>query len=223
MDVSQAVSSRHSVRAYLDTPVPGETIRRVLAAAARAPSGGNVQPWHIDVVAGEPLARLKALMAQRAAETPAGETLEYDIYPSNLWSPYRERRFKVGEDMYARLGIPRENKEARRRWMAQNYQCFGAPLALFCSIDRRMGAPQWCDLGMYLQTVMLLARAEGLDTCPQEAWSLYPQTLGRFLELPQERILFCGMSIGTADPGAPVNALRAERAALEEFTRFRGI
>lgn len=223
MDLMQAIASRRSVRGFLDTPVAGETIRRVLTLAARAPSGGNVQPWHIQVVAGEPLARLKTIMATRVAEAPAGETTEYDIYPKNLVAPYRDRRFKLGEDMYAKIGIPREDKEKRRRWMSQNYQCFGAPMALFCSIDRRMGAPQWSDLGMFLQTVMLLLRAEGLDSCPQECWSLYPQTLGSFLELPPEQMLFCGMSIGYADPDQPVNQLRADRAPLEEFVKFRGI
>jgi nitroreductase len=223
MDVIEAVSSRRSVRAFLSRPVPEETIRRVLALAARAPSGGNLQPWHIDVVAGEPLVRLKALMRGRVAETPEGEPTEYDVYPKSLWSPYRERRFKLGEDMYEKLRIPREDKEARRRRMGENFQCFGAPLVLFCSIDRRMGAPQWSDLGMYLQTTMLLLRGEGLDSCAQEIWSLYPQTLGCFLGLPPERMLFCGMSIGYADPTQPVNDLRSERAPLEEFVSFHGL
>lgn len=223
MDVVEAVLSRHSVRAFLDRPVPAETIRRVLSLAARAPSGGNVQPWFIDVVAGERLVELKALMRMRVAAAPEGEPPEFEIYPQQLWSPYRERRFKLGEDMYAKLGIPRENKAARLRWREQNFQCFGAPLLLFCSIDRRMGSPQWSDLGMYLQTVMLLLRGEGLDSCPQEIWSLYPRTLGDFLRLPAERLLFCGMSIGHADPAQAVNTLHAERAPLDEFCRFHGL
>ena len=223
MDLVESINSRRSVRGFLDTPVPAATIRRVLEIASRAPSGGNLQPWHIQVVAGEPLAGLKALMRERVEQAPGGEGSEYDIYPKELVSPYRDYRFKLGEDMYAHIGIPREDKEGRRRWFARNFQFFGAPMALFCSIDRRMGPPQWSDLGMFLQTVMLLLRAEGLDSCPQECWSIYPKTLGEFLELPPEQMLFCGMSIGYADPNEPAHRLYAERAPLESFVKFRGI
>lgn len=224
MNVYEAIASRKSVRDFLSAPVPAETIRRVLSAAARAPSGGNLQPWHIDVVAGDALDRLKSIMRERLAQsTESAEATDYDIYPKQLVAPYRDRRYKVGEDMYARLGIPREDKAARRRWLANNYQFFGAPLALFCSVDRRMGPPQWSDLGMYLQSVMLLLREEGLDSCPQECWSLYPRTVAEFLGLPAERMLFCGMSIGYRNPGSAVNQLVADRAPLEEFARFHDL
>ncbi|MBT2305460.1 nitroreductase [Variovorax paradoxus] len=222
MHVQEAVASRHSIRAFLPTPVDGETIRRVLTAAARAPSGGNLQPWHIDVLAGEALAELRQRMQARLA---AGESepAAYDIYPKELHSPWRERRFQVGEAMYARLGIPREDKAARRRWFANNYDFFGAPLALFCSVDRSMGPPQWSDLGMYLQTVMLLLRGEGLDSCPQECWAVHPDTVGNVLRLPPERMLFCGMAIGHRDPEHPVNALVSDRAPAAEWLRFHGL
>lgn len=223
MDLVEAINTRRSVRGFLDTPVPGDVIRRVLTIASRAPSGGNVQPWQIQVVAGEPLAKLKEVMRERVEQAPGGEGSEYDIYPKELVAPYRDYRFKLGEDMYAKIGIPREDKAGRRRWFARNFQFFGAPMALFCSIDRRMGPPQWSDLGMYLQTVMLLLRAEGLDSCPQECWSIYPKTIGDFLELPEEQMLFCGMSIGYADPAEPANQLYADRAPLEAFTTFRGV
>jgi len=223
MHVADAIASRRSIRDFLPTPVPGDVIRRVLAAAARSPSGGNLQPWHIDVIAGEPMERLKALMRERVMEAPRGETTEYDIYPKDLVSPYRERRYQVGEDMYALMGIARDDKVARLLSMARNFQFFGAPLALFCTIDRRMGQPQWSDLGMYLQSLMLLLRAEGLDSCAQEAWSLYPQTVGSFLQLPPERMLFCGMAIGYRNPDSPVNRLVTRRAPLEEFVRFHGV
>ena len=225
MNVTDALTSRHSIRDFLPTPVPGETIRRVLATAARSPSGGNVQPWHIDVLAGERIAQLKALMARRVIEVASGATPEakdYDIYPPELIAPHRDWRFKLGEDMYARLGIPREDKPARLLWLARNYQFFGAPMGLFCSIDRRMGRPQWSDLGMFLQSVMLLLREQGLDSCAQEAWSIYPKTVGDFLGLPPERMLFCGMAIGWRNPEHPVNALVADRAPLEAFARFHG-
>lgn len=155
--------------------------------------------------------------------TGADPAWEYDVYPQQLASPWRERRFAVGEAMYARLGIPREDKAARRQWFAQNYAFFGAPLALFCSVDRAMGPPQWADLGMYMQTVMLLLREEGLDSCPQECWAAYPQVVGDALGLPPGRMLFSGMSIGYADPAHPVNALQTERAPVEEWLRFDGV
>lgn len=226
MTVYEALARRRSVRDFLPTPVSGEVIRRVLEAATRAPSGGNVQPWHIDVVGGARLDELKAIMQRRLREVAEGgapEALDYDIYPHNLWPPYRDYRYRLGEQMYATMGITRENKRARLQWFAHNYQFFGAPLALFCSIDRRMGPPQWSDLGMYLQSVMLLLCEEGLDSCPQEAWSVYPKTVGDFIGLPAERLLFCGMSIGHANPEHPVNTLRSERAGLEQIARFHGI
>ena len=223
MSVSEAVASRRSIRAFLDKPVDAGVIRRVLAAAARSASGGNLQPWHIDVVAGEPLAELKTLMKTRVVEAPGGdEVKDYSIYPPELVSPYRERRFMVGEDMYAILGVPREDKAGRLAWFARNYQFFGAPLALFCTVDRRMGLPQWSDLGMYLQTVMLLLREEGLDSCAQECWARYPQTVGQALKLPPERMLFAGMAIGYANPEHPVNRLQSARAPLPEVVEFIG-
>jgi nitroreductase len=207
MNVQDAVATRRSVRDFLDTPVPGDAIRRVVAQALRAPSGGNLQPWHLHVVGGEKLAELKAIMRTRVQDAPTGEGSEYDIYPRDLVAPYRDRRFAVGEAMSARLGIPREDKAARREWFARNYQFFGAPLALFCSVDRRMGPPQWSDLGMMLQ----------------KCWAIYPQTIGQFISLPPERMLFTGMSIGYADRSRPLDALVTERAALHEVAEFVGI
>jgi nitroreductase len=226
MTVYEALASRRSVRDFLPTPVSGDVIRRVLQAASRAPSGGNVQPWHIDVVAGAKLAELKAIMQRRVQEVAAGgrpEQADYDIYPKELWAPYRDYRFRLGEAMYASMNIPREDKAARLRWFARNYQFFGAPMALFCSIDRRMGPPQWSDLGMFLQSVMLALRDEGLHSCAQECWSAYPKTVGDFIGLPPARMLFCGMAIGHANPEHPVNHFPVERAALAEFARFHGV
>jgi nitroreductase len=223
MDIREAVASRRSIRGFLDRPVDGALIRRVIEEAARAPSGGNLQPWNLHVVAGEPLARLKAIMADRTAEAPRGEDMEYDIYPRDLADPYAARRFKVGEDMYGHIGIGREDREARRRWFARNFGFFGAPLALFCYVDKGMGPPQWSDLGMFLQTLMLLLRGEGLDSCPQECWAMYPQTLAGFLSPAEGQMLFCGMSIGYSDPEQPVNRLVSDRAPLDEIATFQGI
>ena len=226
MNVTDALNSRLSVRDFLPTPIPAALIRQVLATASRAPSGGNVQPWQIDVLAGERLDALKAIMQARLAEVAAGdhsEAPEYDIYPKELVSPHRDYRFKVGEDMYARLGIPRDDKPARLRWYARNYQFFGAPMALFCSVDRRMGPPQWSDLGMFLQSVMLLLREVGLDSCPQECWAVYPRTVGDFISMPAERMLFTGMAIGQRNPDHPVNGLVSDRAGVDTFARFHGV
>jgi nitroreductase len=223
MDVREAIESRRSVRDFLPTPVPADVVRRVLERALRAPSGGNVQPWHLHVVAGGRLAELKKIMHRRVEEAPDGEPPDYEMYPSGLVAPYRDRRFEVGEAMYAELGIARDDKPARRRWLSRNYQFFGAPLGLFCSVDKRMGPPQWSDLGMLLQSVMLLLRAEGLHSCAQECWSLYSQTIGSFLALPPQRMLFAGMAIGHANSQHPVNRLVTARAPLEEVVEFVGM
>ncbi|HRH88864.1 MAG TPA: nitroreductase [Rubrivivax sp.] len=226
MTVYEALASRRAVRDFLPTPVSGDVVRRVLEAAARAPSGGNVQPWYIDVVGGSKLDELKAIMQRRLQQVAAGdhsEPPEYDIYPKELWAPHRDYRFQLGEAMYAALGIPREDKARRLQWFARNYQFFGAPLALFCSLDRGMGPPQWSDLGMYLQSVMLLLREEGLDSCPQECWSTFPRTVGDFIGLPSGRMLFCGMAIGHANTEHPVNRFETQRAGLAQFARFHGV
>ena len=223
MDVTEAVVSRRSVRGFLPTPIDPALLRRILETASRAPSGGNLQPWHIDVVGGAELDRLKAIMAKRVPEAPTGEPTEYDVYPKELPEPYRSYRFQVGEDLYGALGIPRENKLARMMWFARNFQFFGAPVALFCTVARTMGPPQWSDLGMYLQTVMLLLREAGLDSCPQECWAIYPNTVRAFLGTPPERMLFTGMAIGWQDVSDPANAVRAQRAGLADFATLRGI
>lgn len=222
MNVTEAVQSRRSVRAFLDRPVPPSLLREAIELAARAPSGGNVQPWRIFVVTGEPLQRISALVAERIRRADPDERPEYAIYPPNLWEPHRTARFELGEQMYAALGIAREDKLGRLQQFARNYEFFGAPAGLFCYVDRRMGPPQWSDLGMYLQTLMLLLRERGLDSCAQECWSVYPKTVGAVLQPPPELMLFCGMSIGYADTGAPVNRFRSQRLPATDFARFVG-
>jgi nitroreductase len=220
--VTEAVETRMSCRAFLPTPVPEATVRAILEAARRSPSGGNLQPWHIHVLAGEPLARLIAAVRAQLSQFPRGEGSEYDIYPKELGEPYRSRRFKCGEDMYATIGVPREDKLARLLQFARNYEFFGAPVGLFFYVDRQMGPPQWSDLGMFMQTVMLLAREHGLHTCAQEAWSVWHRTVGGFLQVPPERMLFSGMALGYRDESAPINQLRTDRAPLSEIADFRG-
>jgi nitroreductase len=223
LNVTEAVRTRRSVRAFLDTPVSGALLREVVELAARSASGGNLQPWRLYVLGGEPLAQFKAIMQKRLTVGPTSDPADYDIYPPDLWEPYRSERYVVGEEMYALLGTPRTDKAGRLRQFARNFQFFDAPAALFCYVDRRMGRPQWSDLGMYLQTLMLLLRELGLDSCAQECWSVYPRTVAEFLQPPDELMLFCGMAIGYADEQAPVNRLRTRRLPLDQFAQFRGI
>ncbi|HVF93338.1 MAG TPA: nitroreductase [Sphingomonas sp.] len=220
MQVTEAIAARRSVRGFLDTPVDAAVLRDIATTAARAATGGNIQPWHIDIVHGDALAELKAIMAGKLARGET-ETPGYDIYPREMEDRYKGRTFAIGEAMYAHLGIPREDKAARRAWFARNFAFFGAPAAYFCTVDRRMGPPQWADLGMYLQNLMLLAVEAGLATCPQECWAVYPQTVETFLGTPPERMLFCGVAIGFEDPAAAANRLRSERAPVEEWLTER--
>ncbi|MFI6123494.1 nitroreductase [Streptomyces sp. NPDC051064] len=218
MDAYAAVTSRRAVRAFTDRPVPRETLERVLSAAAWAPSGSNIQPWHAYVVTGTPLAEIKKRAGERLASGDPWDEPEYEMYPPALKSPYRERRSAFGEQRYGALGIPREDLEARQRAAAANWDCFGAPTSLFCYIDRDMGPAQWADAGMYLQTVMLLLRAEGLHSCPQMAWAKFHGTVTEVLSPPDELVLFCGMSIGFEDIAA--GDARIGRAPLDETVTF---
>ena len=219
MTVTEALARRKSVRAFLDKQVATETILQLLEKAARAPSGGNLQPWRVAVLNGERMTEFRALMESRLAgeKLPGGESAEYTVYPPKLKEPYRTSRFQVGEAMYALLGISREDRPARLQWFANNYRFFGAPAAIFCFVDRIMGPPQWSDLGMFLQSFMLAATEAGLDTCPQEAWSAYPRTVAEFCGVPPELMLFCGVAIGHGDPDAPVNRLETEREPLSAW------
>lgn len=220
MKVSEAVAARFSARAFLAEPVSASQIRRILERARQAPSGGNLQPWHVYVVAGHKLQALFGQVAGSAAAHPRGEPPEYNVYPPDLHEPYRSRRYKCGEDLYSALGIPREDKPARLRQFAKNLQGFGAPMVLFFTIDRAMGQNQWAHLGMFMQTVMLLALEEGLHTCPQEAWSAFHSTVSAFIGMPDEQMFYCGMAIGHADLDHPVNRWRTGRAPLEEIATF---
>jgi nitroreductase len=220
MDVYEAVTSRRAVRGFTDQPVPRELLERVLSAAARSPSGSNIQPWHIFALTGAPLAELKKRAVERVATGAPWDEREYEMYPHALKSPYHERRSAFGKERYSALGVEREDWEARQRAAIANWDCFGAPAALFCYIDRDMGPAQWADLGMYLQTVMLLLRAEGLHSCPQMAWSQVRETVAEILWPPGRLLLFCGMSIGYEDPA--VSYIRTGRAPLDETVTFVG-
>ena len=220
MTVSEAVDRRISIRAFKADPVSGAVVREILQAAARAPSGGNLQPWWVYALTGAPLEALKA----KARETMASglEEGEYDVYPPNLWDPFRTRRFQCGEDLYATIDIPRDNRSGRLAQLAQNLNFFGAPVGLFFTLDRKLGPPQWSDVGMFMQTVMLLAVERGLDTCAQEFWARLPKTVGAFVDLPEDHMLFSGMALGYRDEAHAINTLRTRREAVDDFAELRG-
>lgn len=220
MSVSEAVLNRKSIRAFLDTPVDDQLIREVLTKAARAPSGGNVQPWRLYVINGESHAHFMKIMEERLENNDMGDVPEYDVYPPSLKEPYRSTRFKVGEDMYALLGIKRDARPKRIEWLKNNQRFFGAPAAVFCYVDRVMGPPQWSDLGMYLQTAMLLFQEAGVDTSPQESWARWHKTVTEFVGAPEDLMLFCGLAIGYKDPDEAVNTLVSDREPLEKFATF---
>ncbi len=222
MNVSEAIAYRRSVRGFTDQPVDPALVKDIVEKSARAATGGNLQPWHIDIVHGAALDRLKAIMRDKMAEGPSKETVEYNIYPPTLSAPYKDRRFEVGEMLYASIGIPREDKLGRMMWFARNFQFFNAPIALFLTIDREMGPPQWGDCGMLLQNIMLLLCEAGLDSCAQECWAIYPKTIGNFLDTPDNRILWTGMSIGCKDATDPVNAMTPTRAPSDEWMTVHG-
>jgi nitroreductase len=218
MNVTEAVARRVSIRAFKPDPVPQGLVRDILQAASHAPSGGNLQPWRVYVMTGEPLAALK----EQVAANPNGEVPEYAVYPPNLWEPLRTRRYECGEALYATIGIPRADKPARLRQFARNGQFHGAPVGLFFCIDRRVGPPQWSDIGMLMQTVMLLATERGLSTCAQEYWAAYPRTVATAINLRDDYMLFSGMALGYALEDAPINTLRTSRAPMDEWCEMIG-
>jgi nitroreductase len=220
--VDQVIRERRSVRAFLKTPVPKETILEILDVAARAPSGTNTQPWQVIVVSG---ARKEALSRElvETALDPARDAeheQEYTYYPDKWVPPYINRRRKVGYDLYGLLGIAKGEKERMARQFARNYEFFGAPVGLFFTIDRVMGQGSWLDYGMFLQNVMIAAKARGLDTCPQAAFCKYHRIVARHLEIPSERMLVCGMALGYEDETAVENSLQTERESAATFTNF---
>ncbi|MFD8084555.1 nitroreductase [Kitasatospora sp. NPDC059722] len=221
MDVYEAVDSRRAVRAFSDEPVPKEVLERVLTAATRAPSSGNLQPWHLYVVTGEPLAELKRAATARALVGDPGDEREYPMYPEGLASPYLDRFAAAAAQRYEALGIERDDPDRPRKIAALNSEAFGAPAVLFCYLDRTMGPGQWADAGMYLQTVMLLLRAEGLHSCPQVMWTVYRETVGQAVGADDGLVLFCGVSVGFEKEGVP--QLRTGRADMTETVSFIGV
>ena len=222
MTVTDAIATRRSIRAFTDQPVDRAVLTRVLEKAQRAPSGGNTQPWHGIVLTGAPLQRLFDRVAQDLPKGRAAFAPEYHVYPPELDGNYELRRRGVGEDMYGALQIPREDKTARLMWFARNFQAFGAPVLMLVHTPKYMGPPQWSDIGMWLQSIMLLLREDGLDSCPQEAWAVYAPQIREVVKIPDDHTFFCGLAIGYRDPDAPVNQFPVARAPIDEAVRWEG-
>ena len=221
--VDAAIGSRRSIRRFLPTPVPRETVEAILQIAARAPSGTNTQPWQVHVLSGAAKARLSAriLAAYDDPEQAAQHTEDYAYYPREWRSPYIDRRRKVGWDLYGLLGIAKGDKAAMHAQHGRNYLFFDAPVGLIFTIDRVMEQGSWLDYGMFLQNIMVAARARGLDTCPQAAFTTFHRIIEDELKLdPATQQVVCGMALGWADPKAVENTLQTERAPVSEFARF---
>lgn len=218
MNVTEAVKSRRSVREFLDKPVDLETIRRVMDTARWAASGCNYQPWEASILTEEPLKELQAKLAADGPQKP-----EYDWTAPGQEESYKKRLDAVSSGMFGAMGIEREDKAGRMAAMGRNVTSFDAPVLLLCYFPRLMKEAQWSDTGMWLQTVALLLREEGLDSCFQEFMGLYPKTIRDFLGLDHDRyMVFCGMAIGYRDPDAPVNNFERERVPLDDQVKFLG-
>lgn len=221
MSVTEAVNARRSTRAFLDKPVDLELLQRILSTASRSPSGGNLQPWRAYVMTGADLEGLK----EKVRESRKGgvrEGLEYMIFPNPLADTFNARRRKCGEDLYAAIKVPREDKVGRELQFARNYEFFGAPVGIIFAIDRQFGHAQWVHMGMFIQTLMLVAQEAGLATCAQEAWAGMHKTVGTHLGLPPELMVYCGLALGYPDTAHPINSFVTERMSLDELAQFRG-
>ncbi len=221
--VTDVIKRRISTRAFLPMPLSRAQVHEILEVARWAPSGGNMQPWKVIVTAGAAAQELKDFaLAKVGHDHRLTEEGDRPMYPAEVWEPYRSRRFKVGEDMYAKMGIPRENRPARLAHVANNFRAFGAPVLLFFIIDRRMGHGQWAHLGMFMQTIALAAEERGVQSCMQEVWMRIRESLHARFKLEPTEMIYCGMALGYADTSAPVNSLRSDRAPVEEFATFAG-
>jgi nitroreductase len=220
--VEAAIQTRHSMRAFLPTPVPRELLERILEVAARAPSGTNTQPWQVHVLTGQARERLvqRLQAAYNNPEALATHAEEYAYYPREWVSPYIDRRRKVGWDLYGLLGITKGDKDRMHAQHGRNYRFFDAPVGLMFTIDRVMQQGSWLDYGMFLQNVMVAARAHGLHTCPQAAFTQFHRLIADELKLAPEQMLVCGMALGYADPEAIENTLVTQREPVSGFVRF---
>jgi nitroreductase len=220
--VDAAITSRKSVRAFLPTPVPRNVIEELLQIAARAPSGTNTQPWKVYVLTGAAQRRLSdAILAVHDDPAQRAQHVEeYAYYPTDWVDPYLTRRRKIGWDLYGLVGIGRADKERMHAQHGRNYRFFDAPVGLIFTIDRVLQRGSWLDYGMFLQSLMVAARARGLDTCPQAAFTRYHRLIAAQLGLPEHEMVVCGMSLGHADLSRIENTLVTDREPPAGFARF---
>jgi len=220
--VDRAITSRRSVRAFLPAAVPRAVIAEILDAAARAPSGTNMQPWRGYVLVGAPRDALCAAVQEVFDAQESGHRHEVQYYPDAFFEPYLSRRRKVGWDLYGKLGIGRGDAAKMRAQHRRNFQFFDAPVGLVFTVHRDLATGSWLDYGMFLENVMVAARARGLDTCAQAAWTHYHKVIRPILNLAAEEVVVCGMALGFADPDAAENGLVTERVSSADFMRWQG-
>jgi nitroreductase len=223
LPADEAILTRRSVRAFLSTPVPLETVEELLSLASRAASGSNIQPWKVRVVAGEPRRRLsRAILDALERDGYEKHKREWNYSPVNWREPYLARRRKIGWDLYGLMGIKKGDFENTERQRRRNYEFFGAPVGMIFTLDEDLEMGSWLDLGIYLGSLMVAARGRGLDTCPQAAFADFHAVIRREMGIPENEIIICGLALGHADPDAPENRLVTERATAREFATFDG-
>jgi len=220
MSVEEAILTRKSVRRFLPNPVPRETIEHLLALASRAPSGVNAQPWRVYVIGGRALQGLSDALVEAHFNAPDDHQPEVQSSPDRLPEPYKSRQREVGWALYGLLGIEKGDREATLAQHARNYRFFGAPTGLIFTMDKTLKTGSWLDYGLFLQTLMLAARGQGLHTCPQVAFAKYHRIIREHLSIPEHEYVVCGMSLGTIDPSAPENFLETPREPVAGFATF---
>ncbi|MGC6475577.1 MAG: nitroreductase [Parvibaculales bacterium] len=220
LSVSEAIDQRFSARAFLDEPVSEAVVSTLLDKARGAPSGGNLQPWRVHVLMGDKLAAFKQKMQEITKTQPISSMPEYNVYPEPVPEPYNTRRRQIGAQMYDLMGVDRKDKQARTEAMMKNFTFFEAPVGMFISLDRCFDRNQWGHVGMFAQSLCLLAVEAGLGTCMQEAWVMHHEHVAKAIDLPESQILWMGLALGYPDYEAPVNTLKSERAPIDDFVKF---
>ncbi|WP_299774720.1 nitroreductase [uncultured Pseudoteredinibacter sp.] len=222
MDTIDAIKTRISTRAFLDTPISQAEVEEILDIARFSPSSSNLQPWGTVVLAGDSRKAATDLALNTLMKNPAGEADEFPVYPENLPQKYQDRSAGVGKAMYELMGIERQDEAARQAWAVDNFNFYGAPVAIFFTIDRVHGRNQWASLGMFMQTVCLVAHAKGYGTCMQEIWAMVRNSLHSHLQLDDKDVIYAGLALGHPDKSKAVNSLRTEREAVSSFSQFIG-
>ncbi len=222
LNVDEAITSRRSVRAFKSAPVPHETVAHILEVASRAPSGTNIQPWRVHVFTGDALVSLTDAVLDAYWKEPQMHKNDRQHYLEKMREPYLARRRKVGWDLYGLLEIKKGEHEKTREFHSRNFKFFNAPVGMIFTIDRDMGWMSWLDYGMFIQNICIAARGQDLHTCPQAAWGSYHDVIEKHLDLPEQQLVHCGLSLGYEDTAAEVNKLETIREPLDQFVTFHG-